>query len=76
MMEILKYRKDANSPWKDIIAIVGPKGKDGKNGIDGKDGIDGKNGIDGKDYILTEDDKIEIVNLVLDSLPSGEGVAY
>lgn len=28
-MEILKYRKDANSPWQEIVAIVGPKGADG-----------------------------------------------
>ena len=63
-MEILKYRKDANSPWQDIAAIVGPMGpqgepgKDGANGIDGKDGytpvkgvdyFDGEPGKDGKD---------------------------
>jgi hypothetical protein len=60
-MEVLKYRKDANSPWQDIVAIVGPKGPAG---------------TDGKDYILTEEDKINIAELVLGLLPSGEEVAY
>jgi hypothetical protein len=36
-------------------------GKDGKNGIDGKDGADGK---DGTDYVLTDDDKSAIAQLV------------
>lgn len=28
-MEVLKYRKDINSPWQEIAALVGPPGKDG-----------------------------------------------
>ena len=32
---------------------------------DGKDGIDGRDGIDGKDYILTEDDKNDIADLII-----------
>ena len=65
-MEILKYRKDANSPWQDIAAIVGPMGpqgepgKDGTNGIDGKDGLDGKDGytpVKGVDYFDGKDGK-------------------
>lgn len=31
-MEILKYRKDANSPWQDIIAIKGEPGEKGEPG--------------------------------------------
>ena len=52
-MEILKYRKDANSPWQDIAAIVGPMGPQGEPGKDGANGIDGKDGytpIKGVDY--------------------------
>lgn len=48
-MEILKYRKDINSPWQDIAAIVGPMGPQGEPGKDGANGIDGKDGLDGKD---------------------------
>lgn len=33
-MEILKYRKDASSPWIEIAAIVGPKGADGTISFD------------------------------------------
>lgn len=30
-MEVLKYRKDINSPWQEIVAIKGDKGEDGKD---------------------------------------------
>ena len=52
------------------------KGQDGKDGKDGQDGYtpikgvdyfdgkDGRDGIDGKDYILTEEDKNEIAELI------------
>ena len=52
-MEILKYRKDINSPWQDIVAIVGPQGPQGEPGKDGANGMDGKDGytpIKGVDY--------------------------
>ena len=39
-------------------------------------GEPGENGIDGKDYVLTNTDKQEIANLVLNELPSAEGVEY
>jgi hypothetical protein len=48
-MEILKYRKDANSPWQDVVALIGPQGEPGKDGLNGIDGKDGKDGINGKD---------------------------
>lgn len=59
----------------------GTNGKDGINGkdgytpikgvdyFDGKDGKDGADGKDGNDYILTEEDKSEIVDDVLAELP-------
>ena len=63
----------------------GEQGEPGKDGytpqkgvdyFDGKDGADGKDGEDGKDYVLTEKDKQEIVQLVLSSLPDGDEVSY
>ena len=53
----------------------GEKGQEGTNGTNGKDGIDGKTPVKGTDY-YTEEDKQEIVNLVLDALPSAEGVEF
>ena len=59
----------------------GDKGEQGIQGIQGVAGKDGANGKDGKtpvkgtDY-YTEADKQEMVNLVLASLPSSEGVSY
>lgn len=53
----------------------GPAGKDGTNGTNGKDGVDGKTPVKGVDY-YTEADKQEIVNLVLNELPSSEEVSY
>ena len=89
-MEILKYRKDINSPWQDIVALVGPQGepgKDGLNGINGKDGLPGKDGLNGKDGVngktpvkgtdyYTEADKQEMVGLVLAALPAAEEVSF
>lgn len=72
-MEVLKYRKDANSAWQDVVAIVGPQGEAGK---DGAQGPAGKDGVDGKDYILTDTDKQEIANLVLAAIASSEDVNY
>lgn len=54
------------------------KGKDyfdGINGQNGKDGIDGKTPIKGEDY-YTEADKQEMVQLVLNALPSANEVSY
>lgn len=74
-MAILKV-KDANGNVIDIPAIRGEKGKDGKNGVDGKDGYTPQKGIDyfdGKDYVLTDADKTEIANTVVDLLPKYNG---
>ena len=51
-MEILKYRKDVNSPWQDIVALVGPqgpKGDKGDQGIQGPKGDKGDPGAKGED---------------------------
>lgn len=42
----------------------GPRGERGPQGDPGKDGKNGRDGRDGEDYILTEQDKIEIAQLV------------
>lgn len=60
-MEILKYRKDAQSPWCEIAALVGPKGEDGQ---------------DGKDYVLTEADLIEIASMVDVEVPDIDLTGY
>lgn len=39
-------------------------------------GPQGEPGQDGQDYVLTEEDKAEIANLVLASIPSGDEVSY
>lgn len=53
----------------------GPAGTNGTNGTNGKDGKDGYTPVKGTDY-YTEADKQEMVNLVIASLPSSEGVSY
>lgn len=54
---------------------TGEKGQDGTNGTNGKDGNDGYTPVKGTDY-YTEADKQEMVNLVLNALPSAEGVEF
>lgn len=56
-----------------LEALRGPQGI---QGIQGEPGADGKDGVDGQDYILTEEDKNEIANLVLAAIPSSEEVSY
>ena len=63
-MEILKYRKDANSPWQEIVALVGPQGPEGKQGPQGKVGPQGPTGPQGDSYVLTEGDKRDIASYV------------
>jgi hypothetical protein len=53
----------------------GEKGQDGTNGTNGKNGTDGYTPVKGKDY-YTEADKKEMVNLVLEALPSAEEVSF
>ncbi len=66
----------------------GKDGSDGQPGADGKDGVDGlpgkdgepgpqgEPGKDGSDYILTEEDKDAIAELVIAKIPDGDEVAY
>ena len=69
MIGILRI-KDMNGEWQDIQAIKGATGPAGKDGINGTNGKDGK---DGTDYILTANDKQEIAEIVLATLPVYNG---
>lgn len=48
-MNILKIRNDANSPWTDIVALIGPVGPQGEIGPVGPAGQTGPQGPAGKD---------------------------
>lgn len=89
-MNVLKIRNDANSPWTDIVALVGPAGpqgiqgpvgpagQTGPQGPAGKDGQTGPAGytpIKGTDY-WTDTDKQEIINAVIASFTDGNEVSY
>ena len=43
-MNVLKIRNDANSPWTDIVALVGPVGPQGEIGPVGPSGPMGPQG--------------------------------
>ena len=75
-MAILRIRDEKTGEWIEIETIQGEPGKDGYTPQKGVDYFDGKDGVDGKDYVLTEADKQEIVNLVLQALPNSEDVEY
>ena len=47
--------------------IQGPKGETGPRGPQGEAGADGPKGDPGKDYVLTDADKQEVVNMVLNT---------
>jgi hypothetical protein len=64
-----------NNDYWQLIAEKGQNGEQGEKGKDGQNGKDGKTPIKGTDY-YTDADKQEIVNLVLDALPSAEGVSF
>lgn len=51
---------------------IGPQGPIGETGPRGEPGIQGE---PGKDYVLTDTDKTDIANLVLDMLPAAEEVS-
>ena len=54
--------------------LRGPAGQDGYTPIKGVDYFDGAPGPAGQDYVLTEDDKTAIANIVIGVLPTAEGV--
>lgn len=71
-MSILRI-KNENNEWIDIPAIVGPQGPagepgsqglQGEQGPQGEIGPQGPKGDPGDDYILTNEDKSEIINTI------------
>lgn len=46
------------------------------DGIDGQDGSDGHDGADGQDYVLTQQDKSDIAQLVVGLIPEAEGSGF
>ena len=54
--------------------LRGPAGQDGYTPVKGVDYFDGEPGPAGQDYILTEDDKTAIANIVIGVLPTAEEV--
>lgn len=86
-MNVLKIRNDANSPWTDIVALVGPTGPQGGIGPVGPAGQTGQTGpqgpvgpagytpVKGTDY-WTDADKQEIINAVIASFTDGNEVSY
>ena len=59
---------------KGDTGATGPQGPKGDTGTSGTNGKDGKTPVKGTDY-YTEADKQEMVNLVLEEIPTSEGVA-
>ncbi len=57
-----------------IAELKGEPGPQGEPGKDGKDGVDGKDGKDADPYVLTEEDKADIVSRVLAEMPEPEPV--
>lgn len=55
---------------------TGPQGETGAQGPQGEKGEKGDTGAAGADYVLTSEDKTEIANLVIATLPNGEEVNY
>lgn len=53
----------------------GPEGPQGPIGETGPEGPKGEPGANGEDYVLTETDKTDIANLVLELLPAAEEVS-
>lgn len=53
-MEVLKYRVDGTSEWKDIIGLQGKQGPKGERGEPGPVGPIGPQGEPGKDGVTEE----------------------
>ena len=62
-MEILKYRKDVNSPWQDIVALVGPQGPKGDKGDQGIQGPKGYKGDKGDPFTYNDFTEAQLASL-------------
>lgn len=80
------YDKDGNPLFTTTGAgVIGPQGPQGVQGATGPQGPQGEagatgpqgpQGIPGDDYVLTQQDKTDIANIVLQLLPTTQGVLY
>ena len=77
------YDKDGNPLFTTTGAgVIGPQGPQGIQGAtgpqgpQGETGATGPQGIPGDDYVLTAQDKTDIANIVLQLLPTTQGVLY
>lgn len=59
-----------------LVGPQGPKGEQGIQGIQGPQGVQGPAGQDGSDYVLTNQDKQDIADIVLSELPDADEVSY
>lgn len=77
-MSILKIKNDLGE-WESITVCKGEKG-DAFTYEDFSEeqlaSLQGPQGEPGQDYVLTEDDKTEIANIVLAAIPSSEEENY
>ena len=76
---VISWTNDGGLPNPDPVNIKGPAGEtgpQGPQGIQGETGPAGPTGPQGPDYTLTAADKAEIVNDVLDALPTWTGGSY
>lgn len=79
-MEVLKYRVDGTSEWKDIIGLQGKQGPKGERGEPGPVGPMGPQGEPGKDGVSEDFVKQEIektlgtISQELSELTTVEGV--
>ena len=65
---------DTGASWSSLgVLAQGPKGDKGETGARGPQGSQGIQGAQGPAYVLTEADKIEIINRVLAQLGGGNG---
>ena len=60
----MKFEELTDEQRESLRGPVGETGPQGEPGIQGEPGPAGKDGENGKDYILTEEDKQEIANMV------------
>ena len=74
------YDKDGNplftTTGAGVIGPQGPQGIQGATGPQGPQGETGATGPQGDDYVLTAQDKTDIANIVLQLLPTTQGVLY
>lgn len=65
-MEVLKYRVDGNSEWKDIVGLQGKQGPQGEKGEKGDVGPQGPPGKDG----VSEEFVMQAIEETLGSISS------